>query len=129
MIDATHDANRRSWVESANGHPEFPIQNLPFAIFSSPEEGPRGGVAIGDEIFDLAAANAARLFSGGAAAAAEAASATHLNALFALGTPSRTALRARLSGILAADSPGRRDAETLRERLLHKAADCTLHVP
>ncbi len=30
MIDATHDVNRRSWVESANGHPDFPIQNLPF---------------------------------------------------------------------------------------------------
>ena len=34
MVDATHDAKRRSWVESANGHPDFPIQNLPFGIYS-----------------------------------------------------------------------------------------------
>ena len=50
MIDATHDAKRRSFVESANGHPDFPIQNLPFGIYSKRGERPRGGIAIGDEI-------------------------------------------------------------------------------
>ena len=33
-IDETHDPARTSWVESANGHPEFPIQNLPLGVFS-----------------------------------------------------------------------------------------------
>ena len=36
MTDATHDPTRRSWVASANGHTEFPIQNLPFGVFSTP---------------------------------------------------------------------------------------------
>ena len=40
MIDATHDVKRRSWVESANGHPDFPIQNLPFGIYSKAGERP-----------------------------------------------------------------------------------------
>jgi len=53
MIDATHDAGRQSWVDSANGHPDFPIQNLPFVVFSVGGGKPRGGVAIGDEILDL----------------------------------------------------------------------------
>jgi fumarylacetoacetase len=53
MIDETHDPSRQSWVASANGHPEFPLQNLPFGVFSPtgnavPDARPRGGIAIGD---------------------------------------------------------------------------------
>ena len=74
-IDGTHDAKLRSWVASANGHRDFPIQNLPLGVFSPPGGGePRAGVAIGDRVLDLAAAHAAGLFSGDAARAAEAAS-------------------------------------------------------
>ncbi|HRP08681.1 MAG TPA: fumarylacetoacetase, partial [Gemmatimonadales bacterium] len=29
-LDRSHDPARTSWVESANGHPDFPIQNLPW---------------------------------------------------------------------------------------------------
>ena len=36
MIDETHDGARQSWVASANGHAEFPLQNLPFGVFSPP---------------------------------------------------------------------------------------------
>ncbi|MDH5578192.1 MAG: fumarylacetoacetate hydrolase family protein, partial [Betaproteobacteria bacterium] len=48
----------RSWVESANDPAtDFPIQNLPFGVFrrKGAKEAPRGGVAIGDQILDLAA--------------------------------------------------------------------------
>ena len=34
-IDETHDASRKGWVESANGHAVFPLQNLPFGVFST----------------------------------------------------------------------------------------------
>jgi len=57
-MDATHDPNLKSWVESANEPGcEFPIQNLPYGIFKrrGASESPRGGVAIGDQILDLAA--------------------------------------------------------------------------
>jgi fumarylacetoacetase len=56
--DATHDPGLKSWVESANDPAsDFPIQNLPFGVFrrKGTKEKPRGGVAIGDQIFDLAA--------------------------------------------------------------------------
>lgn len=54
-INETHDAARTSWVASANDpDTDFPIQNLPFAVFSDPEDDvPRLGVAIGDRILDL----------------------------------------------------------------------------
>ena len=54
MIDFTHDPKRVSWVSSAKNHPEFPIQNLPFGVFSPKGQGPRIGVAIGDYVLDLA---------------------------------------------------------------------------
>lgn len=51
----------RSWVETAPDSP-FPIQNLPYGIFTD-QAGTRAGVAIGDRILDLAAAESAGLFS------------------------------------------------------------------
>lgn len=55
IIDETHDAARTSWVASANdADTDFPIQNLPFGVFSDPADGvPRIGVAIGDQVLDL----------------------------------------------------------------------------
>src|SRR5258707_15680197 len=97
MIDATHDPRRQSWVESANGHPDFPIQNLPFVIFSSHGGTPHGGVVIGEEIVDLRQACAPGLLSGDAADAAPAACGPLLNPLFALGWEPRPALPPPLS--------------------------------
>src|SRR6185369_3294385 len=57
-LDATHDPELKSWVESANDPAsDFPIQNLPFGIYRKKNSGekPRGGAAIGDQVFDLAA--------------------------------------------------------------------------
>ena len=123
--DATHDPARRSWVPGADGHADFPIQNLPLGIFSPPGGAPRGGVAIGDQVLDLPAALAAGLFAGEAARAAGAASAKTLNSFFALGAGPRRALRVRLSEILSLGSDDRARAEPC----LRPAADCTLHLP
>ena len=55
QLDSTHDPALRSWVPSANGHLDFPIQNLPFCVFSPPDGEPRGGVAIGDDYANYSA--------------------------------------------------------------------------
>ena len=49
----------KSWVESANA-PDcpFPLNNLPYGVFSIEEDDPRCGVAIGDKILDVTAAEA-----------------------------------------------------------------------
>jgi fumarylacetoacetase len=57
-LDDTHDPALASWVESAHEPGcDFPIQNLPLGIFKrkGQKEPARGGVAIGDQILDLAA--------------------------------------------------------------------------
>ncbi|WP_040639435.1 fumarylacetoacetase [Microvirga lotononidis] len=125
VLDHTHDPKRQSFVPSANGHPDFPIQNLPLGVFSPGDGAPRGGVAIGDRILDLTEALAAGLFTGAAAKAAEAASGSALNAFLALGAGARQALRLRLSDLLAQGSPEQSKVETC----LHDAADCTSHLP
>ena len=33
QADGTYDPGVRNWAGSANGHPDFPIQNLPFGVF------------------------------------------------------------------------------------------------
>jgi fumarylacetoacetase len=100
-IDETHDANLTSWVESANGHPEFPIQNLPFGIVDCGDGEPRGAVAIGDCVLDLRALAQTTLFDGDSLAAARSADQSSLNALLALPPGERSALRRRLSALLA----------------------------
>jgi len=126
-LDITHDPQRRSWVTSANGHADFPIQNLPVGIFApAGDERARAGVAIGDHILDLAAAHRAGVFAGEAGrAAALAADAATLNAVMAAGPAARVALRARLSALLHEGAAER----GVLEPLLHDAAGCTLHVP
>ena len=85
-MDATHNPKLKSWVESANDPAgDFPIQNLPFGVFRrrGSKEPPRGGVAIGDQILDLAAVG---LTTGG-----------NLNILAGAGRTAWRALRKALS--------------------------------
>lgn len=120
--DFTHDPAARSWVPSADGHPDFPVQNLPLGIFSTPGSRPRGGVAIGDEILDIA--GVADLLEGDARAAALLAGQGALNALFEAGPDAMRALRHGLFRLLTDASR----AAAVRPAL-HRAADCTLHLP
>ena len=111
MLDATHAADLRSWVESANDPTtDFPIQNLPFGVFRrrGTDESPRVGVAIGDQIFDLAAADIMR---------AEA-----LNELMSLGRETSRELRAEVSARL-------RDGVEPQPSLLVAMSDAEMFVP
>ena len=104
-LNATHNPQLRSWVESANVEgTDFPIQNLPFAVFrkAGSSQAARCGVGIGDQILDLSACLS--VFSGAARQAAEACTASTLNALMALGNKAASALRAELSQLLSASN-------------------------
>ncbi|MBE9604467.1 fumarylacetoacetase [Acetobacteraceae bacterium H6797] len=125
MLDQTHAPGLRSFVASANGHPDFPIQNLPLGIFSTVGTSLRGGVAIGDSVLDLPALADADLLTGAAADAAAATASGSLNALFALGAGPRQALRAALSALLAEGSAKQAQVE----KFLYPTSDVTLHLP
>jgi len=123
-LDPSHDPALRSWVESARDHAEFPIQNLPFGVFSPDGGAARGGVAIGDEILDLAALAASGLCADIKEVVA-AAAAPSLNGLLGLGTGARKQLRARLSALLAEGS----SAQAVLKTMLHPARNCVLGLP
>ncbi len=113
-LDSTHDPAARSWLDSANRPDgDFPIQNLPFAIFRRHQssEAFRGGVAIGDQILDLRAAAAAGIFQADAAIGIRAAAETSLNSLMQLGAPIWRATRRGLFESLLAGGPSRAEIE------------------
>jgi fumarylacetoacetase len=95
-LDATNDPNRRSWVKSANStDADFPIQNLPIGVFRPRGSGAefRGGIAIGDQILDLAALAGKNVLRDDAAEALAAGARSTLNLLMQRGPKYWTALR------------------------------------
>ncbi len=108
-IDETHDPKLTSWVASANLEgAAFPIQNLPFGVFSARGRPATVGVAIGELILDVAAA--AELLPADARQAAEACRSDRLNGLMALGRAASRPLRRGLSRLLC-DPAARARAE------------------
>jgi fumarylacetoacetase len=118
-IDATHDPALTSWVDSANGHRDWPIQNLPLGIAAIDGGTPRPVTAIGDQVLDL---------SGIAAflpeAVASALSMQTLNLLLGCPRADRLALRRRLSTLLS-DPQHRAGVEPM----LHPVDRCEMHLP
>ncbi|MBA5636062.1 fumarylacetoacetase [Duganella sp. LX20W] len=106
-LNHTHDVCRRSWLEQANTPDcDFPLQNLPLCVFRrrGSAEVWRGGVAIGDQIVDLAALHQHACLQDLAAEAVAAAATTTLNALLDMGPNAWRALRHGLFALLQAGS-------------------------
>ena len=114
-VDETHDPGLTSWVESANGHADFPIQNLPYGVYRTRTGETRPGVAIGDLILDLRAAAGAGLLEQAPEATAALMHPT-LNRVMALPLEERRRLRTRISELLRAGAPaGARERVVLVE--------------
>jgi fumarylacetoacetase len=127
-LNETHDPKRRSWIASANEPgAEFPIQNLPYGVFSNQDQSPRVGVAIGDQILDLSVLESAGVIM----PSVEVGVFNHasVNAFMALGNPAWSATRARIAQTLDADEPLLRDNASLRARALVPMSSARLHLP
>jgi fumarylacetoacetase len=114
---------KRSWVESANSaDTDFPLNNLPYGVFSTDDDDPRCGVAIGDMILDVTAMEEDGLldlpedmvFSYPA-----------WNDFMELGQTHWAAFREMLTRSLAEGS----DQQTKLEPFLYPMASATLHMP
>jgi fumarylacetoacetase len=118
-LDETHDPARRSWVASANAPgSDFPIQNLPYGVFSEGGGPRRIGVAIGDMILDLTTAEGqgrlgegVPVFGGGS-----------LNAFMARPAEEWTEMRRRIAALLDAEG-GARDLPLVAQ------AEAQMHLP
>jgi len=105
-LNETHDPARRSFVQSANAPDcDFPIQNLPYCVYRpapAPSAQLRVGVAIGDQVLDVAAAGP--LLGSAASEIARASHAPFLNPLMSMGPQAWSALRLGLSRALSTEN-------------------------
>ena len=113
----------KSWVASANdaNHP-FPLNNLPYGVFSTADLEPRCGVAIGDMILDMAVAEEAGLVT---LAETPLFDVPFWNEVMEEGPELWAALRARLIEILAEGSRDKSEAEPM----LVAQKDAEMHLP
>ena len=107
---------------------DFPIQNLPYGVFSeSPEGQRRVGIALGEWVVDLAALEengfltiqpGERYFNQ-----------PSLNKFIESGKSNWSKIRAELQNLLSADNPTLRDNPGLIEQVFFKQVDVILHLP
>ncbi|WGR99762.1 fumarylacetoacetase [Bradyrhizobium sp. ISRA443] len=120
-----NDPKLRSFIDVAPTS-DFPIQNLPYGVFSANGLAPRVGVAIGDYVLDLwELEQDSRLDVGPLGVFSQ----PSLNAFMALGPKVWSATRARISELLRSDHPELRDNRELRARALVPMANVKLHMP
>jgi fumarylacetoacetase len=107
MLDHTHDAALRSWVEAANAaDTDFPVQNLPYGAFRRlrQDEAVRIGVAIGDQVLDLKLAREQCPWGAGVDELLAPLAAGDLKRFMALDSSAHRRLRTALSQALAEGS-------------------------
>ena len=105
----------------------FPLENLPFGVFSPPQGQARVGVALGDFVIDLSVLEKNGFFP--AIATGSIFTTDALNAFLALGRPAWTSVRETLQSLLSAENPRLRDDQKLRQEVLHERDKVRMHLP
>ena len=117
----------KSFIEVA-ATSDFPIQNLPYGIFSETPNGPRrAAVALGDYIVDLAALEQAGLLT--VETGKHYFNQPTLNAFIESGRDYWSKVRATLQTLLSSEHAELRDHTVLREKVFFKQSEVTLHLP
>ena len=117
----------KSFIDVAQDS-DFPIQNLPYGVFSENLEGERRvGVALGEWVVDLAAleANGYLKIEEGETFFNQ----STLNKFIESGKANWSKVRAELQNLLAEHNAELRDNQALRDQVFFKQADVKLHLP
>lgn len=128
----------KSWIP-VDKNSDFPIQNLPFGIFTPPKEViekhdreinilPRVGVAIGDQVVDLLELKKTGVFNA-LKFDTNVFAKSSLNDFISLGKKTASAVRERISKLLEERNPELRDDEKTKKKVLHKIKDVQMHLP
>ncbi len=117
----------RTWID-VPASSDFPIQNIPFGIFSTADKGKRPCTRIGDTVIDLGElADVGLLNEMGTDLSAF--KAPVLNPLLRDGKHGTRALRGRLSELFNAENPALRDHALARSKALIPVNDVVMHLP
>ncbi|WOE33241.1 MULTISPECIES: fumarylacetoacetase [unclassified Acinetobacter] len=117
----------KSFIEVAPDS-DFPIQNLPYGVFSHTINGERRiGVALGEWVVDLAVLeeNGFLTINAGERYFNQAT----LNKFIDSGKSNWSKIRTELQSLLSVDNATLRDNTTLRQKVFVKQADVSLHLP
>ena len=107
---------------------DFPIQNLPYGIFShGPDAAPRVGVALGEWVVDLAVLEANGFLE--IKAGEYYFNQPTLNKFIETGKANWSKIRAELQDLLSSDNPILRDNQALRGQVFLKQTDVVMHLP
>ncbi len=115
----------KSWVDSANapGHP-FPLNNLPYGVFSTASAEPHCGVAIGDMILDVTALEEAGVIHVDEVPVFDL---PMWNEFMDMGPDTWASFRARLQDLLSEGADPATRAQL--EKALVPQADAEMHLP
>ncbi|MDZ4665401.1 MAG: fumarylacetoacetase [Bacteroidota bacterium] len=126
MIKA-NDPSLKSWIEVLPNS-DFPIQNLPFGVFKTQSSSPRVGIAIGDQVLDLAILNKLgfldklkidnSIFTN-----------QYLNDFIALGKSTTSSVRECISNLLNENCPDLRDNKEARAKVFQSISNVQLLMP
>lgn len=115
----------RSWLDEANSpQTDFPLDNLPYGVFSPKQEAPRCGVAIGTHVVDLAGLEQAGLIP------LSGFDQPTLNGFMAKGKSAWVQMRARLIDLLSEQGdPALRENALLCGKVLVPQTHVQMHLP
>lgn len=118
----------KSWITSANSNStHFPLNNLPYCVFSVADNEPRCGVGIGDQILDIATLESEGIVSINFEPVFNQPS---WNSFMRLGNETWEVFRQRLTDLLSENGiPLVRENLELVKRILLPMKQCKLHMP
>lgn len=122
-----NDPDLKSWI-SVNENSDFPIQNIPFGIFSTNKKTQRVGTIIGDTIIDVAALEELGYLKG-LDIDTWSYESDSLNVLMDAHKEGIRSLRNRISEIFRHDNSELRDNEEDKHEILLDKDQVTMHLP
>jgi len=127
MIKA-NDPKLKSWIVVPEGS-DFPIQNIPFGIFSREERMPRAATRIGDTVIDLVVLADAGYFDKLGIDDLSVFQWFTLNEFIDYGRPVWRALRDKLSDLFKLGNPELTNNSQIRAQALIPAKNVQMHMP
>ena len=124
---AANNPQLKSWVEIPEGS-DFPIQNLPFGIYSTETKSKRVGIAIGESILDLGELKALDLLSNLPFEKDDFLT-NYLNPMMGHGKKNITHLRNRISELLSKSNSELSSNRDAIKNCLDKQNESKMHLP
>ncbi len=128
-MNKANNPSIKSWIK-VEKNSDFPIQNIPFGIFSPTDKSPRPGTIIGNTVIDLSVLAEEGFFDeilpeNGF----DTFFVAELNDLIGLGKEFTSNLRNRISELFELEKEVIRDDEDLRSKLLFDIKEVQMHMP